>query len=334
MKLRNYFAGAMLLACSAPVWATVCANSSGVATDVPFDLSNVFNSNNNAVGQIVTLPETPGRVGVYAICPPGTEGNTTLRSYMTDLPVEETLQEYKYLKLNDYLNGAISINDDTAGRFYPPVNYIQMGNHPYVSQNTAFPVTDSRLTFRLKVTRRFVDKVIIPKQVMFRVYVTTRNTDPLDTVVYTISYSGVVEVPQTCAINAGQIVEFDFGDIYTVQFDQIAAGEMPKRVIPITKKLGIKCSNINAEAYLSLRLEAERSSGNFMLSDNPDLGFKVSQANGSPLIPNNVASKIPFQLDAAAEAEVVLRAHPVSITGNIPADGPFVARGYLRVDYD
>jgi minor fimbrial subunit len=47
---------------------------------------------------------------------------------------------------------------------------------------------------------------------MFRVYVTT-TSDPLTTPVYTISYSGTIQVPQSCAINAGNVVEFDFGDI-------------------------------------------------------------------------------------------------------------------------
>ena len=48
---------------------------------------------------------------------------------------------------------------------------------------------------------------------MFTVYVTTTSSDPLNTPVYTISYSGTIQVPQSCAINAGQVVEFDFGDI-------------------------------------------------------------------------------------------------------------------------
>lgn len=45
---------------------------------------------------------------------------------------------------------------------------------------------------------------------MFRVYVTTTSTDPLTTPVYTISYSGTIQVPQSCEINAGNVVEFDF----------------------------------------------------------------------------------------------------------------------------
>ncbi|MDZ8499127.1 hypothetical protein SNB39_00800, partial [Escherichia coli] len=44
-------------------------------------------------------------------------------------------------------------------------------------------------------------------------YVTSTPYDPLVTPVYTISFGGRVEVPQNCELNAGQIVEFDFGDI-------------------------------------------------------------------------------------------------------------------------
>jgi minor fimbrial subunit len=88
-----------------------------------------------------------------------------------------------------------------------------MGQHPNVPNNKAFPVTDSKLVFRLRVTRRFINMVVIPQQTMFRVYVTTTSSDPLNTPVYTISYSGTIQVPQSCEINAGKVVEFDFGDI-------------------------------------------------------------------------------------------------------------------------
>ena len=83
-----------------------------------------------------------------------------------------------------------------------------------------------------------------------------------------------------------------------------------------------------------MRLEAEQASGKAMVSDNPDLGFIVADTSGNPLTPNNVTSKIPFTLDDNAAARVGIRAWPVSITGNKPAEGPFSARGYLRVDYD
>lgn len=334
MKLNTLITGGLLLACAGPAAATVCYNSSGSVTEVSYDLSDKFNSSNNNVGQIITLAEKSQWVGVNATCPAGTSGNTTMRSYASDLPVQEVIGNYKYLKINDYLNGAMQITDSYAGTFYPPRNYIQMGSHPNVSKQQPFGVRDSNLVFRLKVTRRFINMVPIPKQTMFRVYVTTRSSDPLSTPVYTISYSGKVEVPQTCEINAGQVVEFDFGSIGASLFSQAGAGNRPQSVTPQSKTVGIKCTNIDAQAYLTLRLEAEKTSGNMMVSDNSDLGFIVANSSGTPLTPNNLGSKINFQLDDTAAARVGIRAWPVSVTGVKPKEGPFTARGYLRVDFD
>ncbi|RKQ40032.1 type 1 fimbria D-mannose specific adhesin FimH [Enterobacter sp. R1(2018)] len=334
MKAKTYLAGAALLACTAPAFATVCANSNGVPTEVSYDLSDVFTNANNHAGQIVTLAEKSQWIGVNATCPSGTSGNTTMRSYVTTLPIQETLDGYKYLKINDYLNGGMKITDSYSGVFYPPRDYIQMGSHPNVPRQQPFPVKDSNLVFRLKVTRPFINMVPIPKQTMFTVYVTTHNTDPLTTPVYTISYSGKVEVPQTCEINAGQIVEFDFGDIGAALFSQAGAGNRPQGVTPQTKTIGIKCTNVDAQAYLSLRVQAEKSAGNMMVSDNKDLGFIVADGTGTPLTPDNLGSKINFRLDDASASRVDIRAWPVSVTGSKPKEGPFTARGYLRVDYD
>src|SRR5690606_16866099 len=114
-------------------FATVCVNENGVPTEVYYDLTDKFNSSNNQVGQIVTLSEKSQWVGVNAVCPKGTSGNTTKRSYVTDFPVTGTSDGYQYLKLNDYLDGAMKITDSYAGTFYPPRKYIQMGSHPNVS---------------------------------------------------------------------------------------------------------------------------------------------------------------------------------------------------------
>jgi minor fimbrial subunit len=327
----------LLLGCamaSTPAMATVCRNANGVASDVFYDLTDTFTSANNQVGQVVTLSQKSGWVGVNAICPSDTTGTTTKRSYVSPFPVVSTENGFKYLKLNDYLDGAMQITDSSAGVFYPPQNYIQMGSHPNVPKQKTFPVNDSKLVFRLKVTRRFINMVVIPKQTMFNVYVTTTSADPLTTPVYTISYSGTINVPQTCEINAGTVVQFDFGDIGASLFSQAGAGNRPANIPAQQKTIGIKCTNVESQAYLTMRVEAEKSQGNAMVSDNPDLGFIVSDSSGNPLTPNNINSKIPFRLDGSAQAQVGIRAWPVSITGNKPAEGKFTARGYLRVDYD
>ncbi|EFA4038717.1 fimbrial protein [Escherichia coli] len=298
---------AMACLCLANIsWATVCANSTGVAEDEHYDLSNIFNSTNNQPGQIVVLPEKSGWVGVSAICPPGTLVNYTYRSYVTNFIVQETIDNYKYMQLHDYLLGAMSLVDS---------------------------VMDSRLIFRLKVIRPFINMVEIPRQVMFTVYVTSTPYDPLVTPVYTISFGGRVEVPQNCELNAGQIVEFDFGDIGASLFSAAGPGNRPAGVMPQTKSIAVKCTNVAAQAYLTMRLEASAVSGQAMVSDNQDLGFIVADQNDTPITPNDLNSVIPFRLDAAAAANVTLRAWPISITGQKPTEGPFSALGYLRVDY-
>lgn len=101
------------------IWATVCANSTGVAEDEHYDLSNIFNSTNNQPGQIVVLPEKSGWVGVSAICPPGTLVNYTYRSYVTNFIVQETIDNYKYMQLHDYLLGAMSLVDSVIDIQFP-----------------------------------------------------------------------------------------------------------------------------------------------------------------------------------------------------------------------
>ena len=323
MKIICRLLLAMACLCLANIsWATVCANSTGVAEDEHYDLSNIFNSTNNQPGQIVVLPEKSGWVGVSAICPPGTLVNYTYRSYVTNFIVQETIDNYKYMQLNDYLLGAMSLVDSVMDIQFPPQNYIRMGTDPNVSQNLPFGVMDSRLIFRLKVIRPFINMVEIPRQVMFTVYVTSTPYDPLVTPVYTISFGGRVEVPQNCELNAGQIVEFDFGDIGASLFSAAGPGNRPAGVMPQTKSIAVKCTNVAAQAYLTMRLEASAVSGQAMVSDNQDLGFIVADQNDTPITPNDLNSVIPFRLDAAAAANVTLRAWPISITGQKPTEGP------------
>ncbi|MDN8935047.1 hypothetical protein Q0P04_14275, partial [Staphylococcus aureus] len=82
-------------------------------------------------------------------------------------------------------------------------------------------------------------------------------------------------------------------------------------VSPQSKTIAIKCTNVEANAYLTMRIEAEKISGNALVSDNPDLGFVVANDSGTPLTPNNLNSKIPFRLDDSAQAQVGIRVWPV-----------------------
>ncbi|TCM65173.1 minor fimbrial subunit [Acinetobacter calcoaceticus] len=326
---------ALLFGSSMSSYAVVCWNAKGegVVDEVFYDLSNAFSSSNNVVGKEITLKRNFSHQ-LYGRCPVHyNPRNTTMRSYVTNSKIVETVGSYKYLAINDYLIGAMKIYDSYAKDFFPPQNYVQMGSDPKVSTSNDFPIFDSDFTFKIKVIKPFVDFVTIPKRTLFTVYVTTSNTDSLSKPVYTISYSGQITVPQSCKIDAGQVLDINFGDIPAYAFAQAGAGNQPAGTRTELRNLQIQCSNINATAALTLRLESEKSSNDIMVSDNPDIGFKMSDANGKVLIPNNINSVIPFNL-TQQPVRIPLKAWPVSITGKTPQLGNFRSRGYLRVDFD
>ena len=140
-----------------------------------------------------------------------------------------------------------------------------------------------------------------------------------------------ITVPQTCVINAGQIVTVDFGNVSTGAFN--SAGARASGVAPIARNLGIKCSNIDAYANLSLRVQADNVAGNALVSTNKDVGFVITDASDRPLTPNDFSSVLPFKLDGATSANVTIKVYPVSVTGARPAEGPVTSQGYLRIDF-
>lgn len=167
---------------------------------------------------------------------------------------------------------------------------------------------------------------------MFTVYVTSTPYDPLVTPVYTISFGGRVEVPQNCELNAGQIAEFDFGDIGASLFSAAGPGNRPAGVMPQTKSIAVKCTNVAAQAYLTMRLEASAVSGQAMVSDNQDLGLlspirtiRRSRLTISIALFLSVWMQLRQPMSHFAPGLSVL---PVKTT-----EGPFSALGYLRVDY-
>lgn len=332
----NIWILALCLGFAADANAYVCWNAKGqgVVDELSYDISDTFTSSNNTAGKVVELRKNFASQ-VYGICPrhnKNESNDSTKRSYMTDLPIVEVVDRYQYLSINSYLIGAVKITDSWAGDYYPPAAYVQMGKHPNVSKGTPFPIKDSNFTFRIKVIKPFIDFVPIPKKTMFTVYVTT-GTDPLAIPLYYISYSGRINVPQSCDIGVGDVLEFDFGKISANAFVQGGAGNKPLGVNEQSKTLMIQCKNIEAHAALTVRLQAELATSDTMRSDNPDIGFKVSDQNGKLLLPNNMNSTIPFRLDNPP-VSVTIKAWPVSLNGVSPKIGPFRARGYLRVDFE
>ncbi|MFW1947637.1 fimbrial protein [Acinetobacter bereziniae] len=152
----------------------------------------------------------------------------------------------------------------------------------------------------------------------------------------TLHLRGRVVVPQNCIINDNVDSVVDFGNIPSYAFKKAGIGNkvegLPKANLP----LSIKCNSyITDNVPLTLRVQTDNVGGpanDIIVSNNPDIGFKMSDQNDNVLIPNNINSKIKFT--NTNPANIVVKAWPVSVTGNQPAAGPFQARGYFRIDFD
>lgn len=319
-----------------PSNAAVCEKFFDTDTNnISMDISNVIsNPVNNIAGYTFEINKNVSAYFQAWCLAPYSKDGYTYRSYVTKFPVAETIGNYQYLKLNDNLEVATSIIDSYAGIFYPPVKFKKMGYDSNSETHLAFNVNDNNFKFSFKIIKPFVGSSSFIGDRIFDVYVTTEPNDPLKSVVYSISYSGTVVVPQSCELDTGKTIDIDFGNIGKTAFSNAGAGNKPLGVNEQTRQIAIQCKNIDAQVLLNLRLEAGDVSGKAIVSDNKDIGFIVGDKNRVPLTPNNIDSKIPFKLNDTGQAEVPITAWPVSITGKAPKEGIFSAQGYLRIDFD
>lgn len=252
----------------------------------------------------------------------------------SDLPVVgDNSNGGKWFELNDYL--AISITEYVAGgvQKYFPVPFISRSNEsPPVSDDDLWQ-SGGKGSISLMIRKPFIGFSAFSKVVMQTQISTDPNTGASGPYVAVLLVNGQIDVPQNCELDGGTTVKMNFGNIGASAFSQAGAGNKPAGVNPQTHTVSIKCKNIDAQALLSLRLEANTVSGNAMVSDNADVGFIVADKDRNPLTPNDIDSTIPFTLDDNASYTLPITAWPVSVTGNKPAEGVFTAEGYLRVDF-
>lgn len=245
--------------------------------------------------------------------------------------------DWVYRKVDDYISVALRMTHSCLGG-----GYVHVPFNVYVySQNTCTPfkprqgqTTNSQQFFQSRIR---IDKKIVSGTYSKNILVATtgqcqpagcRERSGFFKRVY-LSIS--ITVPQSCVINPGQTINVNFGTISTSAFK--TAGAIAQGVRPKSERISVKCDNIAGNAQLTMRMLANKTSGNIVVSDNNDVGFRVANNSGVPLIPNNLSSVIPFTLDSNARQNVTIQVYPVSVTGNKPKEGEVMAQAYLRVDF-
>lgn len=327
----------MLSVNRACAYSGVCVRPDGLPATITVDMNdlNITKADDNDVNKVVVNAkefQASGGVPYKGICDIPASEKTPI--YLTTV-VPLIKESGEWYSLNDYLSIRTStyVGGEHRAFEWNPMNSVSNEYPEYNGKETDNWVTGGKIHVSLKIKKKFVNFSRFNTLAIIgyaNAYKSGTSLRPM----FQVYISGGITVPQSCELDAGTTVSMDFGNIGASLFSQAGAGNKPAGVNPKTHTIAIKCKNMDAQALLSMRLESDNVSGNAMVSDNKDLGFVVAGSDKVPLTPNNIDSKIKFQLDENSAAMVPITAWPVSTTGNKPAEGRFTAEGYLRVDYD
>ena len=333
---------ALIKLISVPVYATDYPSGSCYLPDGSTKGTYDFNINTvvsdptqNTSGEILPAvnSNSSGSFSVECSC----QGDSVFYTHQwttTDLVSTGTSGSLNFYKANDYLSVAGEIKNPGDGTYYslPLVDFYKpVGGGMLCNDVTSgFHFGNNvRVTFR--IDRKFVGTVSLPHIKLFDLWYTVGSDFVQGSPVATAYIDGQISVPQTCSVNAGQIVTVDFGSFMSGEFKN--KGQMPTGYTPKTITVPIKCNGMDANASLTLRFQAEASTDEpaAIKTSNDDVGVQITDDSGKVIEPNS--GLIPFQLDDNLQATVTFHAAPISTTGNAPAEGTFSATAYIRVDF-
>ncbi|HHQ6627925.1 TPA: fimbrial protein [Serratia fonticola] len=329
----------LMLSLSSGARATLtCVSNCGVnyTTTINKNLSATENSvGKTFISNDITIPgPTFNSIG------PQTQWNVWMKFNGESVSAPGFYQRnFAYHKVDDYISVGVSWSHPcyNGGVIYAPFNIAVVkatdcSLHIVGGGVTALPFADKQVETSVRIDKKIVSgtfsRNILVAQVGWC------HPGPCQSAQFfrNIYLNLNITVPQTCELNGGQVIDINFGNISSTAFK--TAGAIAQGVTPQSRTISVKCDNIAGNAQLTMRLQADKTNGNVVVSDeNNDVGFRVANNSGAPLIPNNLSSVIPFSLDSNARQNVTIQAYPVSVTGNKPTEGPVTSRAYLRVDF-
>ena len=256
----------------------------------------------------------------------------------THLPQNYTGGGRTYYQVNDYVqvSTAIWIGGGVGQYIQTPFpsggvsNKAPMADNCYLTNDWH---SGSKGQLSLRISKSFIGTSIISNVQVVSVFATAQSGSyghgPIP--ISNIYLSGQITVPQTCTINAGQIVTVDFGDIWSGKFKN--KGQKPDGVNAKTVTFPVTCNGgVESTANLTVRFQSTPDANypDAISSDNPDVGVVITDTNGRTVEPNT--GLIPFSLENS-QATVSFKAYPVSTTGKAPTEGKFTSLAYIRVDF-
>lgn len=246
-----------------------------------------------------------------------------------------------YYYINEYIDAATMVSRGGGlGNTYVPfvVGALSMDGNPLVKTHCKnakdLPLLwGFKGSLSLRIKKPFIGEVVIPPTEVARIYVSWRNqisgtTPPVTRVVL----SGIITVPENCEINAGQVINVQFGDAEASDFQ--LAGQRPASVPPKINTLSYTCQGIYGNKNIAIRFIAEPDlnySSAIKTSDS-NIGIIIEDNNGAIIQPNS--GLIPITLDPInSDGSITIKSYPISTTGNTPGLGTYTGMATIRVDF-
>ncbi|ELE8943328.1 fimbrial protein, partial [Escherichia coli] len=155
--------------------------------------------------------------------------------------------------LNEYVDVGTKISVLNAG--YTAVPFEHVSNQATTTDHTcqgnkttAVGVSlktgaDAKISFRIK--RSINGTVVIPITDIALLYANISSTTTRGEAIAKVRISGSLTAPQSCQINAGQVIYFDFDTIPASEFSSTAGQAITSR--KITKTVSIECTGMGYE---------------------------------------------------------------------------------------
>lgn len=183
----------------------------------------------------------------------------------------------------------------------------------------------------LYFTKPFVGQVIIPSTKILDLFGTKTSGSYSGVPMTSIYMSGSVTVPQSCNINAGQVINVDFENI--MSNDLRTPGAIANGFTPKVVNMTLACNNISDGVVVSLSFTGQPAVGDptALATNKSDIGVRVRDVNNAIVSPNGGRLPVTFDYPSQSGSSTMTLA-PMNVTGNTPPIGRFDAVATINAE--
>ncbi|ABU77591.1 fimbrial protein [Cronobacter sakazakii] len=238
-----------------------------------------------------------------------------------------------YIHVNDNIELAAAINIANVGDVQVPFTDIWNKKNNGCSLNSFTTGQSGVLAFR--ISKPFFGQMTIPQMAVAAIYGTVRPGQYSSEPMAKVFVEGTITVPQSCEINAGEVISVDFGTIFAKNF--ATRGHKPEGFVDKKTTIAYICKNISDGVTLTMTFSGAPANGipEALATTNPDVGVLIKD-DSEQVIPVNTG-EVPMPLDPSTDmtnrtGKVDILTAPVNLSGNTPQMGEFSGSASITID--